>query len=217
MATKYAPQLKPSHGQNPFDSPGLSVNSIEDTESGNTSGQDEFHLERYSEGLRWDEERRTPGHQKPARQPSRRAREPSSRKRPRPGLNIITDFSKPVGRAFTDGVVLDQVKAQRPEVGQRPMLTARSQTVEHVRAEPQPPQWEGPGFVSLNDLVDLRKKEKKEKSPPKNQGYLAFFRMRRRSLLRRIRVGTRIAMHIPGRFGRTILITSRTKMHLIII
>jgi hypothetical protein len=167
MATKYAPQLKPSHGQNPFDSPGLSVNSIEDTESGNTSGQDEFHLERYSEGLRWDEERRTPGHQKPARQPSRRAREPSSRKRPRPGLNIITDFSKPVGRAFTDGVVLDQVKAQRPEVGQRPMLNARSQTVEHVRAEPQPPQWEGPGFVSLNDLVDLRKKEKKEKSPPK--------------------------------------------------
>jgi hypothetical protein len=167
MATRYAPHLKPSHDQNPFDSPGLSVNSVEDTESGNTSGQDEFHLERYSEGLRWDEDRGGPAHHKPARQLSRRAREPSPRKRPRPGLNIVTDFSKPVGRTFTDGVVLDQVKAQRPEVGQRPLLTARSHTVEHVRAEPQPPQSERAGFVNLNDLVDLRKKEKKQKSPPK--------------------------------------------------
>ena len=143
------------------------MNSVEDTESGNTSGQDEFHLERYSEGLRWDENSRPSGPQKPARQPSRRAREPSPRKRPRPGLNIITDFSKPVGRAFTDGAVLDQVKTQRPKVGQRPMLTARSQTVEHVRPEHHLPPSEGTGFVNLNDIVDLRKKEKKEKSPPK--------------------------------------------------
>ena len=168
MATKYAAHLKPDADQNPFDSPGPSVNSVEDTESGNTSGQDEFHLERYSEGLKWDEGRRTPRHPKPARQPSKRAREPSPRKRPRPGLNIITDFSKPVGRAFTDGAVLDKVRTQRPEVGQRPLLTARSQTVEHVRPEPHHPQSEGAGFVNLNDLVDLRKKEKRQKSPQKS-------------------------------------------------
>jgi hypothetical protein len=110
MATKHAIHLKLNHNPNPFDSPRLSVNSTEGTESGNTSGQDEFHLERYSEGLKWDEERRTPGQHKPARQPSKRVREPSPRKRPRPGLNIITDFSKPIGRPFVDGVVVDQVK-----------------------------------------------------------------------------------------------------------
>src|SRR5256885_7511449 len=161
MAPKHAPPLKPSYEQNPFQSPELSVNSAEESESGNTSGQDEFHLERYGEGLKWGSQPKIPGQQKPARQPSQRARELSPRKRPRPGLNIITDFSNPVGRAFTDGVVLDKVKAERPEVGRRPMIAARPQTVEHVRAEPQPPQSEDAGFVSLNDLVDLRKKEKK--------------------------------------------------------
>jgi hypothetical protein len=167
MATKHATHLKLNHDQNPFDSPGLSVNSVADTESGNTSGQDEFHLERYSEGLKWDEERRTPGQHKPASQLSKRVREPSPRKRPRPGLNIITDFSKPVERPFADGVVMDEIKAHRPEVGQRPRPIARSHTVEHVRAKPQPPQSEGPAFVNLNDLLDLRKKEKKQRSSPK--------------------------------------------------
>lgn len=163
MATKHPPHLRLSPEQNLFHSPGLSATSIE---SGNTSEQDEFHLERYSEGLKWDKERRAPGQQKPARQLSTRAREPSPRKRPRPGLNIITDFSEPVRRAFTHGVVLDKVKTQYPEVGQKPIPTARSQTVEHVRAEPQRPQ-EGSGFVNLDDLVDLRKREKKQKSPSK--------------------------------------------------
>ena len=167
MAAKRVAHLKPNYDENPFNSPGLSVDSVEETESGNTSGQDEFHLERYSEGLRWDEERKAPRYQKPARQISNRAREPSPRKRPRPGLNIITDFSKPVGRAFTNNVVLDQVKTQRPEVGPRPMLTARSQTVEHVRTEIQPHPTDGPGFVNLADLAGLRAKEKKLKSPPK--------------------------------------------------
>src|SRR5271156_4879270 len=167
MAAKRAAHLQPNYDENPFNSPGLSVDSVEETESGNTSGQDEFHLERYSEGLRWDEERKTPRHQKPARQISNRAREPSPRKRPRPGLNIITDFSKPVGRAFTNDVVLDQVKTQRPEGGRRPMLTARSQTAEHVQTEIHPHPTDGPIFVNLADLAGLRSKEKKLKSPPK--------------------------------------------------
>ena len=54
MAAKRVAHLKPNYDENPFDSPGLSVDSVEEIESGNTSGQDEFHLERYSEGLRWD-------------------------------------------------------------------------------------------------------------------------------------------------------------------
>jgi hypothetical protein len=167
MAAKRVAHLRSNHDENPFNSPGLSVNSVEETESGDTSGQDEFHLERYSEGLRWEEERKTPRHQKPAQQISNHTREPSPRKRPRPGLEIITDFSKPVGKAFTNSVVLDQVKTQRPEVGQRPMLTARSQTVEHVQTETQTHPTDGPGFVNLADLTGLRAKEKKLKSPPK--------------------------------------------------
>lgn len=167
MAAKRVAHLKSNYDENPFDSPGLSVDSVEEIESGNTSGQDEFHLERYSEGLRWDEERNTPRYQKPAQQISNRTREPSPRKRPRPGLNIITDFSKPGRKAFTNDVVLDQVKTQRPEVGQRPVLTARSQTVEHVRTEIQTHPTDGPGFVNLADLAGLRVKEKKLKSPPK--------------------------------------------------
>jgi hypothetical protein len=168
MAAKRVAHLKPNYPENPFNSPGLSIGSVEETESGNTSEQDEFHLERYSEGLRQqDEERKTPRHPTPTRQISNRSREPPSRKRPRPGLNIITDFSKPVGKTFANGVVIDQVKVQRPEVGQRPVLTARSHTVERVRATTRTHPTDGPGFVNLADLAGLRAQEKKLKSPQK--------------------------------------------------
>src|SRR5437016_6468419 len=111
MANKHAHHVKPNRNQNPFDSPGLSVNSIPDTEGGSTSGQDEFHLERYSKVLERNEgsnkERKTPSQQKPARQLSKHVREASPRKRPRPGLNIVTDFSKPIARRLADGVMVD--------------------------------------------------------------------------------------------------------------
>src|SRR5437762_2058038 len=160
MANKHAHLVKLDRDQNPFDSPGLSVNSIPDTESGNTSGQDEFHLERYGQGLN----RETSSQHKPARQLSKHVREPSPRKRPRPGLNIVTDFSKPIARRLADGVMVDQVKAHHPEVGQRPMPTVRSHRVEHFRSDAQPLQSEGPTFVKLSDL-GLQKKEKQGSRP----------------------------------------------------
>ncbi|KAL9111364.1 MAG: hypothetical protein Q9227_004241 [Pyrenula ochraceoflavens] len=65
-----------------------------DSENGDTSGYDEFHLEKYTAQKRRSLE-------KPARAGSKRSRE-NGGKKTRPGLNVVTDFSSSARRAPKD-------------------------------------------------------------------------------------------------------------------
>ncbi|KIW22613.1 uncharacterized protein PV07_10893 [Cladophialophora immunda] len=123
-----------------FFSPNPFASSSSDDDTGSSSGQDEFHLERYS--------------QETARngQPSRPSRKQSSRRRhqkqstgarpdkkTRPGLNIVTNFSGQAKRAQTDGLVIDQVQSQKPRLGPRYATSIMSAKAEHVsHSVPEP-------------------------------------------------------------------------------
>lgn len=110
---------------NPF------ASSPSDDDSGSSSGQDEFHLERYSqdaarpgEGLRL------------GRKGSTRRDQPTSPPKPgrrtRPDLNIVTNFSMPAKRLQASGLVIDQVTSQRPRIGPRYVTSVASAKAEHV-------------------------------------------------------------------------------------
>ena len=66
-----------------------------------------------------------------------RERSESPRKRPRPGLNIITDFSAVPARATTKDVVVERVPKQRPQLGDRVVASVISQKAEHFYQPPQ--------------------------------------------------------------------------------
>ena len=155
--------------ENPFDSPDSSFVTYSEIESGNTSGRDEFHLERYGESSLKGLRDRVTEHSQPSRRPPKKPRDGSVRKKAKPGLNIITDFSRPIGHAFTDDVALNHVEAKRAEVGQRPMLSAKSQKVEHFRADARVENPNPTGFVNINDLLSLRK-ERYDGLCPRNDG-----------------------------------------------
>lgn len=166
------PAINYTPAQNPFQSPAPSSDPFGDNDSGNTSGQDEFHLKRYNEGLGWDDNEVENSFTEVSRRPLDRSRSRSVRRRPRPGLAIITDFSKPIGRAFTDNLTVDRVKTQRPEVGPRVMLTARSQTVEHFGAEAPTQYQQASRFVKFNDIAGLHQQDKRQKTTPKSKSKL---------------------------------------------
>lgn len=119
---------------NPF------ASSSSDDDSGSSSGQDEFHLERYSQ------ETNRPGQlSQSSRKHSTRRRQQQSAskpdKRPRPGLNIVTNFSTQAKRSQTDGLVIDQVHSQRPRLGPRyatSIMSAKAEHVGHSIMEPLP-------------------------------------------------------------------------------
>ena len=153
-------RLKPDNPtHDPFASPNLSDTSSQDNDSGNTSGQEEWHLERYSEGLRSSSDALKDG-SRLQRIPSKRRREVSPRKRPRPGLNIVTDFSSPTGRAFTDPLIIDYVKSRQPKVEGRPLPSARSQSIEQVHTYVEPTHQNAQAFVDLKDIASTKNKRK---------------------------------------------------------
>jgi hypothetical protein len=141
--------------QSPYSDQG---NPFADDES-DTSGQDEFHLERYSQPA---EQVRAKENHKQLPSTSHRERSESPRNRLRTGLNIVTDFSTAPtrsrgsrvgvvrGDARSGGMILDQVPKQRPQLGNRAVTSVISQKAEHVY-QPAPKEVTSQGgFVSLD-------------------------------------------------------------------
>ncbi|KIW92428.1 uncharacterized protein Z519_07412 [Cladophialophora bantiana CBS 173.52] len=116
-----------------FFSPNPFASCISDDDTGSSSGQDEFHLERYSQETARNEQssrpsRRQSGRRKRAQRPIRSRPD----KKCRPGLNIVTDFSAQAKRAQTDGLIIEQVQSQRPRLGPRYATSIMSAKAEHV-------------------------------------------------------------------------------------
>ncbi|KAL2444743.1 hypothetical protein ABEF95_017212 [Exophiala dermatitidis] len=130
--------LKPSNSTdllettNPFFTPNpfTSSSSSDSDDSGNSSCQDEFHLERYSQDAKGMN-----GVSRSRRKQSLKGRQesPASKQaRRRPGLNIVTDFSTRAKRSQTDGLVVDRVHSRRPQIGPRYATSIVSAKAEHV-------------------------------------------------------------------------------------
>ncbi|EXJ88574.1 hypothetical protein A1O1_05504 [Capronia coronata CBS 617.96] len=129
--------LKPRPGpdrlapNNPFLPSNPFTSSSSDEDSGSSSGQDEFHLERYSQDAKnraqIPQSRRT-------RSVRRQQNSPISKpgRRPRPGLNIVTNFSQQATRSHTDGLIIDKVHSQRPRLGPRYATSIVSAKAEHI-------------------------------------------------------------------------------------
>ncbi|EXJ77929.1 hypothetical protein A1O3_09088 [Capronia epimyces CBS 606.96] len=125
--------LKPSTGpgslvsKNPFFPSNPFASSSSDDDSGGSSGQDEFHLERYSQDAKSVAQTPQSRRQRSLRRPPKR-----SDRKPRPGLNIVTNFSTQSTRSQTDGLVIEKVHAQRPQLGPRYATSVVSAKAEHV-------------------------------------------------------------------------------------
>lgn len=138
--------------RNPFDSPNLSLSSLNETDSGSTSGLDEFHLERYSNNARSkhlrDMSRSTNGDEKQ-----------------RPDLNIITTFTIPHMPMNSDTVKINEVQAK--QTGTDRKLKALS-VVSHkaIQSTASPLDPEGSSFpIPRSKMPQVTKKSSKRSKP----------------------------------------------------
>lgn len=145
--------------QSPYTDQG---NPFADDES-DTSGQDEFHLERYSQPAEQARRLKDNGNRPPI--VSDRERSESPRKRPKPGLNIITDFVAAPTRSRTEDMILDQVQKQRPQLGNRAVASVISQKAEHFYQSAQKDVTEQGGFVGLDDIKKGTNEKSKVRMP----------------------------------------------------
>ncbi len=112
-----------------FLSPNPFASSSSDDDSGSSSGQDEFHLERYSQ----DNAPSSRPHRKQSRRRKQQAPPQSGvNKKVRPGLNVVTTFSTQAKRSNTDGLLIEQVQSQRPRLGPRYATSIKSAKAEHM-------------------------------------------------------------------------------------
>lgn len=139
--------------KNPFE-PGEPVRDrFADNASVSTGGKDEFGLERYIQEEQKDTSpRRRHSVTKPSRADSRRGSgsKVTNTKDRRPGLNVVTNFSR-------NGVSKDIRRAQ--DDARRPSLPTHTQQPQ--TQQQAPPQ--GYNFVDLNDLKSLSKAREKER------------------------------------------------------
>ncbi len=150
-------------------SPHSSQNPFGDTESGNTSGQDEFHLERYSESSTWTKTGHTKHREEEKGRGVQEGQDASTGRRKKPGLNLVTNFSNPAKHALVENRTISQVRVRRPKVGKENSIPS---------TEPQPSVRKGglearlrnPGFVNLSDLEGLRKNKKSKIRPKERKG-----------------------------------------------
>jgi hypothetical protein len=144
-------------------SPHSSQNPFDDTESGNTSGHDEFHLERYSESSTWTKNKSRKPHSDETSRDLLRGRDASLERGKKPGLNVITDFSKTTKQAQVENPPIKHVPVQRPILGKENKIPAiPSQT--KIKGAALEGRYANPGFVNLSDLEGLRR-NKKSKNP----------------------------------------------------
>src|SRR5271156_5593534 len=144
---------------NPFISPDPSWTPSAGEESDSMYGQDEFPLERYSQRVRNETSNHNTMGKKPQTNLISQSLDDSTSKRLRPGLNIITDFSRADGRSLANGIVVEKVHASRPQAGHRSVASVASEKVEHGFQTPQLPPPPPSGFVSLKDLTKLRQQD----------------------------------------------------------
>jgi hypothetical protein len=157
----------PSSGQ--ASSAQSSPDPFGDTESGNTSGQDEFHLERYSESSSWT--KRDPPKHRPedTSRNSPISLDRSVEKKKRPGLNIVTDFSRGVKQALVENPTIKEVPVRRPGFGDESSAAApESQT--SIRKLLCEGRQGAHGFVNLSDLEGLRKDKRSTIRPRMSKG-----------------------------------------------
>ncbi|KAK7890060.1 hypothetical protein LTR67_008525 [Exophiala xenobiotica] len=130
--------FKPTNGgtslatNNPFLSSNAFASSLSEDESASSSGEDEFHLERYSQDAPNNRPTTRPGQKTPFWRKKQHQTSTSDPDRRRPGLNIVTNFSVPSQRSRTEGILVDKVQSQRPQLGQRYATALVSAKAEHV-------------------------------------------------------------------------------------
>ncbi|KAK5106936.1 hypothetical protein LTS08_001059, partial [Lithohypha guttulata] len=89
------------HPRNPFESPNPSTSSLNETDDGSTSGQDEFHLQRYSSNAKYQ-------HLRQISQPTS-----NEEKDKKPGLAIITNFAGPKMPLKSEAIRINKVSAKQ--------------------------------------------------------------------------------------------------------
>jgi hypothetical protein len=145
-------------------SPNSSQNPFGDTESGNTSGQDEFHLERYSESSAWTGKESAKYRPQSTSKDAEKGRDMSSRKTEKPDLNVVTDFTRPTKYKVGKVPTINQVPARRPKAGTNDNLKI-SESRTSIRKVGIQGRFASSGFVNLNDLEGLRKKKTRMNRP----------------------------------------------------
>ncbi|KAK4936669.1 hypothetical protein LTR10_022521 [Elasticomyces elasticus] len=126
--------FKPSNGaatlpsNNLFLASDTFTSSLSDDDDGSSSGQDKFHLERYSQNTHGSQST-NPG-QKRSFLPTGRVRKIAKQRSP--GLNIVTNFSNEHRIPRSEGLVVDEVQSQRPRLGRRTTPSVISTKAEHV-------------------------------------------------------------------------------------
>ncbi|EXJ56428.1 hypothetical protein A1O7_06771 [Cladophialophora yegresii CBS 114405] len=115
-----------------FFSPNPFASSSSEDDSGSSSGQDEFHLERYSQETNRTTKAAGMNRRQSRRRNQQHPGQSAADKKARPGLNIVTNFSTKAKRSNTDGLILDQVQSQRPRLGPRYATSIKSAKAEHM-------------------------------------------------------------------------------------
>lgn len=141
-----------------FLSPNPFGSSSSDDDSGSSSGQDEFHLERYSQETNRPGQSSQPNRKQSRRRRQQQVSQSKEEKRIRPGLNIVTDFSTQAKRSKTDGIVIDQVQSQRPQLGPRYATSIKSAKAEHMEHPPFEPFPEASVTSSSDQKSELSKR-----------------------------------------------------------
>jgi hypothetical protein len=139
-------------------SPHSSQNPFGDTESGSTSGQDEFHQGILSESSTYRRNASIKPRWEGLSADSEDRQDASLAKRKKPDLNLVTDFSKPTKNAQLEKPTVNTVPARRPKLGDINNRTITESYGDLSRAKLEG-NFANPGFVNLSDLERLREKK----------------------------------------------------------
>ena len=140
--------------KNPFLSPNLSTTSSIDDDEGSSSGQDEFHLERYSQ----DADTYNPHMlRRPKEKPSPLIAHHKQTRQHKPDLNIVTNVSGTQARACGPGIVVEEVAAKKAaKFRPKSIMSARA---EHVLEAPASQRFKAVG--GPRDLATRRKEKQR--------------------------------------------------------
>jgi len=176
--------------RNPFDSPDLSTSSLNETDGGSTSGQDEFHLERYSSNAKY-------GH---LRQVSRNTNGEDTDKKP--DLNIITDFSGPNMPLKLEKLMVNEVPAKQVRADRRNKAFS---VVSHraIRATVSPPDEERPSPPFVSTSRERRQSKGSNRERPLQRLHEAMLKKQKSPVTQRIPIGITIPQQDAARIHQT--------------
>jgi hypothetical protein len=156
-------------------------NPFGDNESGNTSGQDEFHLEGYSKSSTYRRNASVKPRPEEPNPDSENGQDAPLARRKKPGLNLVTDFSKTTKPSRRENPTINTVPVRRPILGHDNTRTT-TESQRNIKSVGLEEGFANPGFVNLNDLERLRKikpsktrpKARKEPKKSKTNPYAAI-------------------------------------------